>query len=299
MAMQAESEAVLTQRPVVAAPAAEPGAAEVTRVRPPRGWQPVNLVELWRSRELLLFLAWRDVKVRYKQTVLGAAWAILQPAMMMAVFTIFFHRMAKVEVRGLAYPVFALSGVLPWTFFAAAVGNAANSVVGSEKLITKVYFPRLAIPFAAVLAAAVDFAVSLGLLALVLWWYGVVPGPLVWLAPLAFAAVSLAAAGAGTFLAALNVRYRDFRYVIPFVLQVGMFATPSIYMQPPEEGHSGWAVLVDLNPMTSLVAAFRDLCLGGAVDWRSAGTAAAACAAIFVAGCVYFRRVESRFADVI
>src|SRR5262249_47276678 len=139
-------------------PAAPAGDAEppLTRVRPPRGWQPMNVAELWRARVLLLFLAWRDVKVRYKQTALGAAWAVLQPAMMMAVFTLFFHRMAKVEVEGLPYPVFVLAGLLPWTFFAAAVANAANSVVGSERLITEDYFPRLAIPFASVGAAGVD-----------------------------------------------------------------------------------------------------------------------------------------------
>ncbi len=274
-------------------------AAPLTRIRPPSGWQPVNLAELWRCRELLFFLTWRDVKIRYKQTALGAAWAVLQPAMMMVVFTVLFHRLAKVSVEGTDYKVFVLAGLLPWTFFAGAVTNAANSVVGSERLITKVYFPRLAIPFAAVAAAAVDFVVALGLLGVLMACYQVPPGPLVWLAPLAFAAVALLAAGAGTLLAALNVQYRDFRYVVPFLLQMGMFATPTIYMQPPADAPAGLIALLYANPMTSLVAAFRTACLGGRVDWLPVAVASAVCVLVFAAGCLYFRRVESRFADVI
>jgi lipopolysaccharide transport system permease protein len=300
MTVRGEQQALLVRGlPDVSAP--EPPAAEppLVRLRPPRGWQPVNLAELWRCRELLLFLAWRDVKVRYKQTALGAAWAVLQPAMMMVVFTLFFHRLAKVEVEGPAYPVFVLAGLLPWTFFSGAVSNAANSVVGSERLITKVYFPRLAIPFASVGAAAVDFAVALGLLGLLMLWYRVPPGPLLWLAPPVFAVVALAATGVGTLLAALNVQYRDFRYVVPFFLQVGMFVTPTIYMQPPENASRGLTLLLYLNPMTSLVACFRAAFLGGPVDWLPVAVSGAACGLAFLAGCYYFRRVESRFADVI
>jgi lipopolysaccharide transport system permease protein len=294
------NQAVLTRAlPDAPAPESEDVGPPLTRIRPPRGWQPVNVAELWHSRELLLFLAWRDVKVRYKQTALGAAWAVLQPAMLMVVFTLFFHRMAKVEVEGPAYPVFVLAGLLPWTFFAAAVANAANSVVGSERLITKVYFPRLAIPFASVGAAAVDFAVSLALLGLLMVWYRVPPGPHLWLAPLVFVVVALAGAGAGTFLAALNVQYRDFRYVVPFLLQVGMFATPTIYMQPSEGSRGTLGLLLTLNPMTGLISTFRASFLGGDVDWPGLAAGAAACLLVFVGGCFYFRRVESRFADVI
>src|SRR5207245_2234688 len=170
-------------------------------LRPPRGWQLINLRELWHFRELLYFLTWRDVKVRYKQTVLGAAWAVLQPAMMMVVFTIFFGRMAGVPSGDLPYPLFVYAGLLPWTFFATAVANAGNSVVGSERLITKIYFPRLAIPFASVGAAVVDFAVAFGLLVALMLYYGVVPGVAILLLPLIVGLIVLAATGVGTLLA--------------------------------------------------------------------------------------------------
>src|SRR5947208_6750380 len=180
-------------------------ASVVTRIRPARGWQWINFRELWQYRELIYFLTWRDVKVRYKQTALGAAWAILQPLMMMVVFTIFFGRMAGVPAGDLPYPLFAYAGLLPWMFFATAVTNAGNSVVQSERLITKIYFPRLAIPFAAVGAAVVDFLIAFGLLLVLMLWYGVMPGPGMLLVPLIFGLIALAALGLGTLLGALNV----------------------------------------------------------------------------------------------
>src|SRR5262245_21371819 len=189
-----------------------------TVIEPPRGWQWLNLRELWRYRELLFFLAWRDVKVRYKQTMLGATWAILQPAMMMVVFSIFFGRMGKVPIGDTPAPLFYLSGLLPWFFFSTAVTNSANSVVGSERLITKIYFPRLAVPFASVGAAAVDFLVARGLLAVVALCYGVWPTWNLLLALPVFAVMAVLATGLGTMLSALNVTYRDFRYVIPFMI---------------------------------------------------------------------------------
>jgi lipopolysaccharide transport system permease protein len=276
---------------------AEPAFA--TEIRPAQGWQLLNAAELWQFRELIYLLIWRDVKVRYKQTVLGAAWAVLQPAMMMVVFTIFFSHLAGVTSGDVAYPVFVFAGLLPWTFFATAISSASNSIIGSEKLITKIYFPRLAIPFAGVGAAVVDFIIAFGLLLVLMLVLGPLPGLGILLVPVIFAVILLAAVGVGTLLAALNVAYRDFRYVIPFMIQVWMFATPTIYMQPAT-GPSGLVqVLLSLNPMTGLVSTFRAACLGGAIPWGQFGVASACVAGMFLIGCFYFRRVEDSFADII
>jgi lipopolysaccharide transport system permease protein len=302
-------------------------------IRSTGGWQFVDVQELWRCRELIFFLAWRDVKVRYKQAALGAAWAVLQPAMMMVVFTIFFSRMAGLSSGRWPYPLFVYSGLLPWTFFATAIAGAGNSVVASERLITKVYFPRMAIPFAAVGAAVVDFIIALGLLAVMMLWYRVRPGVGLLMVPLIFGGIALAGLGIGTMLAALNVAYRDFRYVIPFLIQLGLFATPTVYTQPEEarvapkdaalatadrvtaatpppvraEGRPvgppgrlglGESLLV-LNPMTALIAAFRAAILGGPIPWGRLGVDSVYAAALFVSGCLYFRMVEDRFGDII
>ena len=269
-------------------------------LRPPQGWQLINLRELWHFRDLLYFLVWRDVKIRYKQTILGAAWAVLQPAMMMVVFTIFFANLAKVSSGDLPYPVFVYAGLLPWMFFATAISSGGNSVVGSERLITKIYFPRLAIPLAAAGAAVVDFLVALGLLFILMLAYGVGGGLGFLLLPAIFAVVFLAAVGVGTLLAALNVAYRDVRYVIPFLVQVWMFATPTIYMDVSGVGESGWLqALLVLNPMTGLVAGFRAAMLGGAIPWAMLAYSTAIACAMFIAGCLYFRKVEDSFADII
>lgn len=281
-------------------PADVPEAARLlTVIMPPTGRAVVDVGELWRARDLLYFLAWRDVKVRYKQTALGVAWAVLQPAMMMVVFTLFFSRLAGMSSGDVPYALFAYAGLLPWTFFTTAVAGAGNSVIGSERIITKVYFPRLAIPFAAVAAAVVDFVIALGLLAGLMAWHGVVPGPFCWLSPLIFGVVALGALGVGTLLAALNVSYRDFRYVIPFLLQIWMFATPSIYMQAdaPRGGMLGAALA--LNPMTGLIGAFRASILGGEMPWGALAGSTPCAATLFVVGCLYFRKAEDRFADVI
>ncbi len=269
-------------------------------LEPPRGWQVINFRELWHFRDLLYFLAWRDVKIRYKQTFLGAAWAVLQPAMLMVVF---FRNLAGRPTGDIPYPLFFYAGLLPWTFFATAISNGGNSVVGSERLITKVYFPRLAIPFAAAGAALVDFFVAGGLLVVLMICYGVWP---IWswlLVPPIVLLLMLAAMGMGTLLAALNVAYRDFRYVIPFCVQVWMFATPSLYMDLfSDEGASlsGWAQLsVWLNPLTGMIAAFRSAILGGPIPWGPLGLAALSSAVLFFVGCLYFRKVEDTFADVI
>jgi len=291
--------------PAVREPVTEAAPTHCTVIEPPRRWQWINGRELWRYRELLFFLAWRDVKVRYKQTALGAAWAVLQPAMMMVVFSIFFGRLAGVSTGGVPGPLFYLSGLLPWFFFSTAVTSAANSVVGSERLITKIYFPRLAVPFAAVGAAAVDFVVATGLLAVVAVGYAVfVPGSVepTWnllLAPVTFAIIGLLAAGLGTMLSALNVAYRDFRYVIPFLIQIGMFATPTIYMQPTGAEGRSVAWLLWINPMTSLVSTFRAAVIGGPVPWAELGVALAASVVMLLVGCLYFRKVEDQFSDII
>jgi lipopolysaccharide transport system permease protein len=302
----------------------------VTRIVPPQGWQWINALELWRFRELIYFLTWRDVKVRYKQTLLGAAWAILQPLLMMIVFTIFFGRMAGVPSGGAPYPLFAYAGLLPWTFFATAIASAGNSVVGSERLITRIYFPRLAVPFAAVGAAIVDFVIAFGLLFAMMAYYRIPPGPGLLATPVIFGAILMAALGIGTLLAALNVAYRDFRYVIPFLVQVWMFATPSVYMEivekprdasavaapsstdraaprgdanssPDGRGHGTGLLRLSLvlNPMTGLISAFRASVLGGDIPWGRLAASSACAALMFVAGCFYFRRVEDSFADII
>ncbi len=218
-------------------PAAEEIASEpLTVITPPRGWQLLDLRELWQHRELLLFLTWRDVAVRYKQTVLGVAWAILQPAMMMIVFTVFLGQMARVDSGDFPYPIFVYAGLLPWTFFATAIANAGNSVVGSAQMVSKIYFPRLLIPLAAVAAALVDFVIACTLLAVLMLCYGIRPGLGIIFVPLLVALAVMAAIGVGALLAALNVAYRDFKYTIPFLVQIWMFATPTIYMNvEPQE----------------------------------------------------------------
>jgi lipopolysaccharide transport system permease protein len=270
-----------------------------TVIEPPRGWQWLNARELWRHRELLFFLAWRDVKVRYKQTAFGVAWAVVQPLLMMTVFTAFIARLGNLSSGDLPYPLFALAGFVLWSFFATTVTGAANSVVGSERLITKIYFPRLAVPFAAAGAAFVDFLVALVLLGGLMAAYGVAPSWGLLAAPLIVAIVGLAAIGLGTLLAALNVAYRDVRYVIPFLIQIGMFATPTIYLQPTGQEGPGMSWLLTLNPMTGLVSAFRASLLGGPIPWEDVGVAAALSLGLFLAGCLYFRKVEDSFADVI
>lgn len=285
-----------------ACPAAARGkgaAPSTTVIEPPRPWQLVNVAELWSFRELIGFLIWRDVKVRYKQTLLGAAWAVLQPALMMVVFTIFFARIARVPAGDLPYPLFAYAGLLPWTFFSTAISQSAQSVIGSERLITKVYFPRLAIPFAAVGAAAVDLAIAFGLLLAMMAWFGIAPGATIVLVPPILLCVLLAAAGVGTLLAALNVAYRDFRYVVPFLVQVWMFATPTIYMDPSANGAGRLDYLLAANPLSPLVASFRAAVLGGPIEYGPLAIAAAASVAMFAAGCLYFRTVEDGFSDIL
>jgi lipopolysaccharide transport system permease protein len=275
-----------------------------TVIRPPTGWQLINFAELWHFRDLLYFLAWRDVKVRYKQTLLGVAWAVLQPAMMMFIFYVIFFVVADTyKHKDMPYPIFVLSALLPWTFFATSIANAGNSVIGSERLITKIYFPRLAVPFATVGAAIVDFCVAMPLLILLFVCYGITPGWSVLMLPVIFALFVLSAAGVGTMLAALNVAYRDFRYIIPFLVQLWMYATPTIYfdLEPPIEGTKFYWVkrMLPLNPMTGLIASFRAALLDQDISWPDLGFSALMALVFFFVGCLYFRRMEDSFADVI
>jgi lipopolysaccharide transport system permease protein len=270
-----------------------------TVLRPRSGWQALDLRELWAARELLFFLTLRDVKVRYKQTALGAAWAVLQPLMTMVVFSLFFGRVAGVSSGRLPYPLFAFAGLLPWTFFANAVSGAGLSVVGNERLITKIYFPRFLIPLSAVAAGLVDFLIACGMLGLLMAWYGAAPAATAVLAPLLVGGLVLAAVGVGSLLAALNVAYRDFRYVIPFLVQLWMFATPAVYMQADRALSPTARLLLPLNPAQGLIANFRAAVLGGPLDPYALSVSLAVAAALSVAGAFYFRRVERGFADII
>jgi lipopolysaccharide transport system permease protein len=223
----------------------------------------------------------------------------LQPAMMMVVFTVFFARLAKVPTGDLPYPLFVYAGLLPWMFFSSSVSQAAQSVINSERLITKIYFPRLAIPLASVGAAIVDFAIALLLLLALMGWYRVAPSAGLVLVPVVMVCFLLAAAGVGTLLAALNVTYRDFRYLVPFLMQIWMFATPAIYLDAAANGAGRMDYLLALNPLAPLVTTFRAAVLGGPIPWLSLFVAAGVCVLMFVGGCLYFRRVEDGFSDII
>lgn len=263
-------------------------------------WSPVNLRELWAYRELLLFLTWRDVKVRYKQTVLGVLWVIIQPLVMMLIFTLFFGRLAGLEQRtgGIPYPIFAFAGLLPWTFFANAVTNSSNSLVGSTHLITKIYFPRLIIPAAAVGAALVDFALAFVILAALMIYYGVAVTWTILLLPALVALVALFSLGVGVILSALNVKYRDVRHALPFVVQIWMFVSPVIY--PTTMAPEKWRWALGLNPMTGIIEGFRAALLGRApVDWSLLAISALVTLVLLICSAFAFRRMEKSFADVI
>lgn len=270
-----------------------------TVIRPASSWVPLNLRELWEYREILYFFVWRDVKVRYKQTVLGVAWAVIQPVFMMVVFSLFFGQLAKVATYGLPYPLFVYCGLLPWQMFAHGLGEASNSLVANERLLTKVFFPRLAVPLAAVASALIDFLIAFGVLVALMLYYGAAaPGVRVLALPL-FVLLGLGTAfGAGLWLSALNVQYRDVRYTLTFLTQLWFFATPVAYASTvvPE----AWRPLYGLNPMTAVVEGFRWALLPGApapgpLLWVSV----AMVVALVGGGLYYFARMEQWFADVV
>jgi lipopolysaccharide transport system permease protein len=266
-------------------------------IRPRGRWEGPDFAELWANRELLAFLTWRDIKVRYQQTVLGAAWAIIQPLFTMLIFTLFFGRLAKLPSDGIPYPIFAYAGLLPWTFFSNAVTNTGNSLIGSSQLISKVYFPRMLIPGAAVGAGIVDFLIAFSILGVLMVVYRISPTWNLLMLPILTLLTALLALGVGLWMSALNVKYRDVRYALPFLVQLWMFATPIIY--PSSMVPERWRWVLQLNPLTGIIEGFRDALFGRAFDWRALGVAAAVTAVILVFSTFSFRRMEREFADVI
>lgn len=253
--------------------------------------------DLWAYRELLFFMVWRDVKVRYRYTLLGILWALLQPLLTMMMFTVIFGRLAKMPSEGQPYALFALAALAPWTYFSTAVTNGANALVGSEHLISKVYFPRLLIPASAVVTPLVDLVVTLGLLAAALIWYGAAPGPRIAVLPLFIGLGALTALATSLWLSALNVLYRDVRFVLPFLLQFWMIASPVIY--PASAIPEPWRLVYALNPMVTVIEGFRWTVLGTTVWPPMAIVSVTTMVLALVTGALYFRRMEGRFADVV
>jgi lipopolysaccharide transport system permease protein len=280
-------------------PALPPGpASAVVRVAPAGAWPGFDLPELWRYRGLLYFLVWREIKVRYAQTVLGAAWAILQPLLTTVVFTVIFGRFARLPSDGVPYPLFSLAALVPWTYFNTAVSGASNSLTANTSLVTKVYFPRLVIPGAAVLAALLDLAVSIVALLVLMLFYHAAPRPAALvLVPVSVLMMVLTAAGMGFWLAALNIQYRDVKYVVPFLLQLWMFASPVVY--PLSLVPDRYRLAYSLNPLAGAIAGFRSALLGaGGPTGVEFGVSLGMACLIFVGGAAYFRRTERVFADV-
>lgn len=262
-----------------------------------RGWRALNLREVWSYRDLLYIFAWRDVKVRYRQTLLGAVWVMGQPLVTMLIFTLLFNRIARIDSGDVPYPLFVLGGVLIWNFVSGATARAGNSLLGAAHLISKVYFPRLIIPLANIVTDLVDFGIAALLLAPLMIWYGVAPGVEILLALIIVLLAAGIALGAGLWIAAMNVEYRDIRVVLPWVLQVAMFATPVVYPIAAIPERYRWIAIA--NPMTGVVEAFRACLLGTPFDPRLLIWSAVAAALLLVTGAFYFRRMERRFADIL
>lgn len=266
-------------------------------IRPRTGWQAVDWDELWRYRELFGFLIWRDIKIRYKQTLLGSLWALLQPLTGMLIFGLVFSRVVDVHSDGPPYLLFVFTGLVPWMFFQNAVALSSNSLVGSEQMIRKIYFPRLMIPLAAICALGIDMIVSLVFLVVLMVWYQwPVSASLFWLPAFMLSSI-FAAGGLGLFLSTLNVRYRDIKYVVPFFTQMVFFLTPVLY--PMRRVPAAMKPLLTLNPMAGIVEGFRHAILGSSMSWTVAGPAMAISVLLFVTGLLFFRRMERSFADVI
>ncbi len=271
----------------------------VTIIRPRRGWGGLDLGELWRYRELLYFLIWRDVKVRYKQTLLGAAWAILKPFFSMVVFSIIFQRVAQIPTDDLPGPIFYFSGLLPWILFQDGITKASSSLVTGRNLITKVYFPRVTIPFASVVSGIVDFGLAFIVLLGMMIFFGVEISATIWAMPLFLLLGLITALGVGLWLGALNVAYRDIGYVTPFLLQAWLFASPVVYSATAiPEGI--WRTLYGLNPMSGVVQGFRWSVVGvGAPDAGLLLASIGMSLLLLASGAYYFRRTERTFADVV
>ncbi len=271
---------------------------ELTVIRPTRGWVGLNLRELWHYRELIYFLIWRDIKVRYKQTVLGAAWAIIQPFFTMVVFAIFFGALAKIPTDGIPYPIFSYTALLPWQLLETGISKAGNSLVAGRNLLTKVYFPRLAIPMAPVIAGLIDFALAFLVLIGMMFYYEYSPTSAIWTLPFFILLTLITALGAGLWLSALNVQYRDVGYIIPFIVRLWFFLTPITYSTSlvPEQ----FQLLYGINPMVGVVEGFRWAMLGiGDPPSILIGVSAIISLLLLISGAYYFRRMERTFADVV
>lgn len=270
----------------------------VFTIRPTRGWRSLDLQELWAYRELIYFLTLRDIKVRYKQTAIGVVWAVLQPLAMMVVFTIFFGKLAKMPSDGIPYPLFAFTALLPWYLFSRGITESTNSLVTDQRLITRVYFPRIIVPTATILAALVDFGVSSIMLMILMFIYGVTPGIAILWIPLFVLLMLVTALGVGFWLSAINVEYRDVMYIIPFLNQFWLFVTPVVY--PSSLVPEKWQIIYGLNPMVGVVEGFRWALLGsGEAPGPMIGVSAAVAVTLFLSGIVWFRRRERTFVDAL
>ncbi len=273
----------------------EPPVIDIT---PLRGWLDIDIAELWRSRELVYFLVWRAVKIRYKQTVIGAAWAVIQPLATMLVFTVFFGRLVKIPSEGLPYPIFYFSALLPWTYFAGAVQSVTNSVVEQQHVITKVYFPRLLLPIAAAIPGLLDLAIGLVVFLPMLLLYDLNPGKPILMFPVFLLLAVATALSVGLWLAALNTLYRDVRFVVPFVIQIWMFVSPVVY--PVSVVPARWRWLYGLNPMAGVIEGFRWSLTGhGQPPTSLLAVSASAILVVLVGGLIFFRRMEGTIADVV
>lgn len=267
-------------------------------IKPPSKWQAIDLREIWQYRELLYFLAWRDVRVRYKQTVIGAAWAILQPFMTMVVFSVIFGILMEIPTNGVPYPVFSYVALLPWTFFASALTRSGNSLIYDANLISKVYFPRLIIPIAAVISMLIDFVIAFVILIAMMLFYRIVPSVLIFSLPVFALLAFITALGLGLWLSALNVKYRDIAYVIPFLVQFWLFITPVLY--PITIIPKNWQFIYSLNPMVGVIEGFRWALLGQQnIPFILLLLSSLVVLAVFISGLFYFRRMEYEFADVV
>lgn len=267
-------------------------------IKPTSGWSALNLRDLWVYRELVYFMTWRDLKVRYKQTLLGAGWAILQPFLTMVVFSIFFGSLAKVPSDGVPYPIFSYTALIPWTLFSKALQDASRSLVNNSHMITKVYFPRMILPLASVLAGVVDFLIAFVVLLAMMVYYNLAPTADIWTLPLFLVLALVTAIGIGLWLSALNVLYRDINYVLPFLTQFWMFITPIAY--PSSMVPERWRVIYALNPMTGVVEGFRWALLGsGQAPGLMTLVSALVALLLLVSGMFYFKRMERLFADMV
>lgn len=270
----------------------------VIDITPPKGWLEINLAELWQFRELIYFFVWRDIKIRYKQTAIGAAWALFQPLMTMVVFSLFFGRLAKIPSGGLPYPIFYLSALLPWTYFAGALQNATNSVVEQQRVITKVYFPRLVLPLSAVASGLLDFAIGFVVFLGMMPFYHVSPGRAIFLFPVFLLLAVATALGAGLWLSALNALYRDVRYVLPFLVQFWMFVSPVAY--PTALVPARWRWVYGLNPMAGVIEGFRwSLTGSGQAPSLLLAVSAGVVILVLIGGMFFFRKMEATIADVV